>query len=42
LTGLVYGLTTVPSVGNISLFQKPIFWAGVVAVVFFTLNIIFW
>jgi len=42
LTGLVYGLTTVPSVGNISLYQKPIFWAGVVAVVFFTLNIIFW
>jgi SSS family solute:Na+ symporter len=42
LTGLVYGLTTVPSVGNISLYQKPIFWAGVVAVVFLTLNIIFW
>jgi len=42
LTGLVYGLTSVPSVGNISLYQKPIFWAGVVAVVFFTLNIIFW
>ena len=42
LTGLVYGLTSVPSVGNISLYQKPIFWAGVVAVIFLTLNIIFW
>jgi len=42
LTGLVYGLTPVPSVGNIPVYQKPIFWAGVVAVVFFVLNIIFW
>src|ERR1700675_750546 len=42
LTGLVYGLTPVPSVGNIPLYQKPIFWAGMVAVVFFVLNIIFW
>src|SRR5579872_4088951 len=42
LTGLVYGLTPVPSVGNIPVYQKPIFWAGVVAVVFLVLNIIFW
>ncbi len=42
LTGLVYGLTPVPSVGNIPVYQKPIFWAGVVAAVFFVLNIIFW
>jgi SSS family solute:Na+ symporter len=42
LTGLVYGMTEVPSVGNIPLYRKPIFWAGVVAVVFFVLNIIFW
>jgi SSS family solute:Na+ symporter len=42
LTDLVYGLTPVPSVGNISVYQKPIFWAGVVAVVFFVLNIYFW
>src|ERR1700682_3527469 len=27
LTGLVYGLTEVPSVGNLPLYQKPIFWA---------------
>jgi len=42
LTGLVYGLTPVPSVGNIPVYQKPIFWAGVVGAVFFVLNIIFW
>jgi SSS family solute:Na+ symporter len=42
LTGLVYGLTPVPSVGSIPVYQKPIFWAGVVGVVFFVLNIYFW
>jgi SSS family solute:Na+ symporter len=42
LKGLVYGLTEVPSVGNVPLYQKPLFWAGVVTVVFFVLNIIFW
>ena len=34
LHGLVYGLTEVPSVGDIPLYQKPLFWAAVVAVVF--------
>ena len=42
LTGLVYGLTEVPSVENVPFYQKPLFWAGVVTVVFFALNIIFW
>jgi SSS family solute:Na+ symporter len=42
LTGLVYGLTEVPSVGNLPLYQKPLFWAGLVTVVFVVLNIIFW
>jgi SSS family solute:Na+ symporter len=42
LTGLVYGLTDVPSVGNLPWYQKPIFWAGVVTIVFVILNIIFW
>ena len=42
LTGLVYGLTEVPSVGDLPLYQKPLFWAAVVAVVFVGLNIIFW
>src|SRR5712672_733447 len=30
LTGLVYGLTEVPSVGDVPFYQKPLFWAGVV------------
>jgi SSS family solute:Na+ symporter len=42
LTGLVYGLTEVPSVGNVPIYQKPLFWAGVVVVIFFVLNIYFW
>src|SRR3984893_7817151 len=42
LTGLVYGLTEVPSIGDVPLYQKPLFWAGVVTVIFFVLNIIFW
>jgi len=42
LTGLVYGLTKIPSVGKLTLFQKPIFWAGVVTAVFVILNILFW
>jgi len=42
LEGLVYGLTKVPSVGNVAVYQKPLFWAGVVVVIFFFLNIYFW
>jgi SSS family solute:Na+ symporter len=42
LNGLVYGLTAVPSVGNVPIYQKPLFWAGVVVVIFFALNIYFW
>src|ERR1700732_4546639 len=42
LHGLVYGLTEVPSVGNVPIYQKPLFWAGVVVVIFFVLNIYFW
>ena len=42
LTGLVYGLTAVPSIGDVPLYQKPIFWAVVVAVVLVILNIVMW
>jgi SSS family solute:Na+ symporter len=42
LNGLVYGLTEVPSVGNVPIYQKPTFWATVVVVIFFVLNIYFW
>src|SRR5438270_5839364 len=42
LQGLVYGCTAIPSEGSVPLLQRPIFWAGVVLVVFVALNIIFW
>jgi len=42
LTGLVYGLTEVPCIGDVPLYQKPLFWAAVVTAVFFALNVIFW
>jgi SSS family solute:Na+ symporter len=42
LVGLVYGYTNIPSEGDMPLYQRPIFWAGVVALVFVILNIIFW
>jgi SSS family solute:Na+ symporter len=41
LKGLVYGATVIPHDGATSIFQKPIFWAGVVAAGFIILNIIF-
>jgi solute:Na+ symporter, SSS family len=42
LEGLVYGLTKVPSIGNVAFYEKPLFWAGVVTAIFFVLNIYFW
>ncbi len=42
LAGLVYGCTEVPSEGHLPMYQRPIFWAIVVALVFFVLNIMFW
>src|ERR1022692_877964 len=42
LKNLVYGCTDIPSEGDLPLWQRPIFWAGVVAVAFIALNIIFW
>jgi SSS family solute:Na+ symporter len=42
LTGLVYGLTEVPSVGDVPLYKKPLFWASIITAVFIALNIIFW
>jgi SSS family solute:Na+ symporter len=41
LAGLVYGATPIPDDGATSLWQKPIFWAIIVIIVFFVLNIIF-
>ncbi len=42
LSGLVYGVTPIPPDGSTTIWQKPIFWAIVVIVVFFILNLIFW
>jgi SSS family solute:Na+ symporter len=42
LVGLVYGATEIPSEGHLPLWQRPAFWAAVVAVVFVILQIIFW
>ena len=42
LSGLVYGVTPIPHDGSVTIWQKPIFWAIVVIVVFFILNLIFW
>src|SRR5579875_2876565 len=42
LAGLVYGATEIPSEGNLPLIHRPLFWAAVVIVIFFILNIVFW
>ncbi|MGA7412245.1 MAG: sodium:solute symporter family protein [Bryobacteraceae bacterium] len=41
LVGLVYGCTVLPSEGHLKLYQRPIFWAVVVALVLVIVNIIF-
>ncbi|MGO8794844.1 MAG: sodium:solute symporter family transporter [Candidatus Sulfotelmatobacter sp.] len=42
LSGLVYGLTDIPSVGDLPLYKKPIFWAAIVFIALVLLNILFW
>src|SRR6201993_864928 len=42
LSGLVYVVTPIPDDGSKTIWQKPIFWATVVIIVFFILNLIFW
>ena len=42
LKDLVYGLTPLPPEEHVSIFHSPLFWGGVVAVVFIALQIIFW
>ena len=42
LVGLVYGATEIPRETDLAFYQKPLFWASVVMVVFVALNIIFW
>ena len=42
LEGLVYGASKIPEERDEHWYQKPLVWAGVVAVGFVVLNIIFW
>ncbi len=42
LKGLVYGVTDIPSEGQVALIQRPLFWGVVVAVAFLIVNVIFW
>ncbi|GMU24480.1 MAG: sodium:solute symporter [Phycisphaerae bacterium] len=42
LAGLVYGVTPLPDEGHLRLYERPMFWAIVVAVVLAAFNIYFW
>jgi SSS family solute:Na+ symporter len=42
LTGLVYGSTVIPHDGSRNMFEKPIFWAAVIATILFILNLWLW
>src|ERR1700732_5344070 len=42
LTGLVYGLTSIPHEEKVSIWHRPLFWGVIVAIVFVILQIIFW
>ncbi len=42
LKGLVYGVTDIPSEGQLPLIHKPVFWGVVVAALFVLVNVIFW
>jgi SSS family solute:Na+ symporter len=42
LAGLVYGASKIPEERDEHWYQRPLVWAGVVAVGFVVLNIIFW
>ncbi|HEV2279591.1 MAG TPA: sodium:solute symporter family protein [Acidobacteriaceae bacterium] len=42
LEGLVYGATKIPEERDEHWYQRPIVWAGAVAIVFCVLNVIFW
>src|SRR3954453_5909822 len=42
LVGLVYGCTPIPSESGLALYQRPAFWATIVAVALVILNIAVW
>ncbi|HEY2118675.1 MAG TPA: sodium:solute symporter family protein [Candidatus Acidoferrum sp.] len=42
LKGLVYGVTDIPSEGQVPLIHRPLFWGAIVAVAFLLVNVVFW
>ena len=42
LVGLVYGVTPIPHEADVPMWERPLFWAIVVAAVFVVLNILVW
>jgi SSS family solute:Na+ symporter len=42
LVGLVYGCTPIPSEGDLKLYERPMFWAIVIAMALVILNILVW
>ncbi|HEX8798879.1 MAG TPA: Na+/galactose cotransporter, partial [Terriglobales bacterium] len=42
LVGLVYGVTPLPHEADVPMWERPLFWAIVVAAVFVVLNILVW
>ncbi len=42
LVGLVYGVTPIPHEADVPLWERPVFWAVVVATVFVIFNILIW
>ena len=42
LSGLVYGVTDIPSESSVAVYQRPWFWAVVVAGLFVAVNVVFW
>jgi SSS family solute:Na+ symporter len=42
LSGLVYGVTEIPTESYVTVFHRPWFWAAVVGVLFIVVNVVFW
>jgi SSS family solute:Na+ symporter len=42
LSGLVYGVTEIPTESYVTVFHRPWFWAAVVGVLFVVVNVVFW
>jgi SSS family solute:Na+ symporter len=42
LVGLVYGCTPIPGEGDLKLYERPMFWAVIVALILVILNIAVW